>query len=507
MQRADTKWRSGVTLIVLGWLAACGGGGVAGEATSAAAPETAVNEAADTETALARPGVISGTVLDTATRTGIPGAWAKVYIGTEVVETVAATDDAATTDRNEAGTFTLTDIPAGQHRIQLGADGYATYEGLVSVQPSDVPYYVAVGTNGTVALQKTCDVTVVVTSEGAVLSGATVYATGPGWEEVAARTNDEGTAVLQGLAEDSDYTLVVPAFAETPEIPGVQTMTRAWHCTEDEATVTLDLPSAEPVGSLYLVGGTHERYLSWTSDGYNYPVAHAMAPNEPLVLVYNRPVTVDQASVTLSHGFLGSGPNAKVEYVPASVRVGLSAANTVVTITPEQALPPNSIVALDGVVSFLNRGYTTTETLPSTWYVFDPAPLTTAGISIDNYNGQTGATTVANVSLEFTEFIEGTALIYAYTQDGVETRLPVPQEIRLGGASSWEMTITSDKAGGCTNGICGGDARHYRKALYPHLNLSMADDRPDARNTVEVFIDATDYDGHHIAARLVLPVE
>ncbi|MBI4238870.1 MAG: hypothetical protein HY696_10735 [Deltaproteobacteria bacterium] len=504
MQRVQSWWRCGGVFIIVGWLAACGGGGAAGEAAPAADPPVAANETAEEAATLTPPGVIGGTVLDAATHTGISGAWAKVYVGTEVLKGTSTADDPATADVNEAGELSLAAVPAGQHRVQIGADGYATYEGLVSVQPSTVPYYVTLGTNGEVTLQTTCDVTVVVASEGAVLNDATVFAVAPGWVEISGATDAEGKAVLQGLALDTAYTLTVPAYqtaANADVSYDVQTGTRSWRCTRDPAIATVNLLRAEVSAYVTLVGGSYERYIG--NGGY-YPMK-VMAPDLPIVLVYSHPITIDTESVTLQYDDgTDSASDAGAVRVRVPVHVGVSGSGTVVTITPEQAIPANARVLLEGFVASLRDGLWSTTYLPPAWYVFDPTPLTVAAVTSDNLNGKTQQPEgKGKLWLEFPEIVRGSVIVLAYTQEGAEERLTSPETHTLD--QSWSPDLDSDQSGGCTQGVCNGDARHYRVPLLP--NLQFHDDRPEARNTVEVFVDVTDYDGHRVAERLVLPVE
>lgn len=138
-------------------LSACGAGTV-GEATVKAGVADA-------------PGVISGQVIDVATRQPIANATVSLVVKGEVRTSVTGNDANA----NLFGRFFIDQVPAGTHRLKIGADSYAQNEYEVSIEPNDTNTVFNIEL-GALAIGKPFSVKTKVLVDGNISTGTTVYA-------------------------------------------------------------------------------------------------------------------------------------------------------------------------------------------------------------------------------------------------------------------------------------------------------------------------------------------
>lgn len=492
MRYAMTRWTtiSGVVLL-LSVYAGCGGGGD----ESAGASSTSLS--------VSGPGVVAGKAVDASTRLGVSGAAVKLFVDSEAQTVTTAEDDATTTDTDERGDFSLRDIAAGRHRVRIESAAYATYETWVTIEPSTSTFYATIGGDGRAFLERGCSTDVFVTADGTPLADATVYATGPG-PEIVGVTDGSGKATLAGLGQNSEYTVIVPALDRGADgaADGTYdylTTSRSYRCINSEKVLALDTNKAERDDSIAIIGGTSEKYEF-----------SAIAPGEDIRLVFNYPVALDTTGIFARYaGSLFSDDGSGID-VP--IDATLSAGNTLLTIHPRQAPPVHATLTLAGTVSAQIYGgpsFFTFGSYPAgNWYIFDPAPLSDASlVSVDNYNSHTGqAGGAKTVSLEFPERVYGNATLLAYTANGVVVTPGSLTTTDFSSSNSVTELLRDKKSGGCTSGVCGGDAIRYRVSLNYALP-SMEDDRPGAANTVTLAINAVDADGHRLTKTVTLPVE
>ncbi|MCU0724416.1 MAG: carboxypeptidase regulatory-like domain-containing protein [Planctomycetes bacterium] len=198
---------------------------------SVRAPGYAPGEAAgvapgtrDLEIRLARPGRITGTVVDAATEAPVEGAW------------VSVAGDSGRTDAG--GRFDLTDVKPGDQELSASADGYVAARLPVSVKAGEE-------TGGVVVRMSTGEQLVVIVtraSDGSPVEGAHVQAGGA--VPVAASpgenrgTDAQGMAVVRGLLPGPVTVSVSADGLAAKEVEGVV------------------VPAAEPLRVALGLGGT-----------------------------------------------------------------------------------------------------------------------------------------------------------------------------------------------------------------------------------------------------------
>lgn len=506
MQNAKTWWTPVCGVLLVAILSGCGGGG----------DETAASSA---NLAAGGPAVVYGTVIDEATHKGIGAATITLYVAQSPRTETTVADDPATTTIDETGEFSLTNVPFGTHRLHVGADGFATYETWVTINPpSASTYYAPVNGTGKVALGRGCTVEVYVTAEGTPIPEAAVFATGNYGLEIAGVTDTSGHATLAGLAQNSSYSLIVPSLDRAPDgsKDGVYDfLTTSFYgggsnnytCVHSAKTVAMDLVKAERDDSLSVIAGSYERFHRFKS---NYVTLNAVGPGQDLQLIFSYPVQIDALVMKYANAPFASEPSA----VSVPVEVTTAAGGTLLKIHPTSTPPINATLHLNGTLSAVVNGETRLYVLDTSefadWYVFEPAPLVESSpITADNSNGQTGkAEKSGTVYLEFPERVYGTAIVVGYTKSGQATSLANGYSFNLeGDYFAAVVDIVRDAAvGGCTEGTCGGNAAHYRIAL-PSSAPTFEDHRADSPNLVELVIDAIDADGHRMTKTVTLPVE
>lgn len=424
-------------------------------------------------------GKVYGQVIDAATRGGIAGAGVVLYL--DNTTNLTATSDAQ-------GNFEILGAPGGEHRLLVTKEGYAAYEEWLTF--IDSSSYVAAGAEGRVALALACNATVIVTNRGAIVTGATVYASPEFGPELTAVTDTTGSATLNGLSQAQLYTFVVPAFdANRDGSYDYNTASISYHCLTDVSPASIALNEALPDDSLRIVGGSR-------------PGSIAAGGN--VVLVFNYPVIPeDQFAYSLAYyDDLVSG--AQMKDLAQSITAAWSTANTVLTITPSSPLVENETYTLRGTFRTTIGGRPSVAELSdlgyNSWYVYRTAPITLAEVSADNYNGRVDHSGAASqVYLKFPERVYGSAIIIGYTADGVASASSTG-EVGLGSG----VFRRAGDPNGCVVGACGTDGIVY---AVPLTGLSLRDHTAisSQQNGVTVYIDAYDADGNVISGAVTLP--
>ena len=479
----------GAILAVLFLLVSCGSG-----SSENGSPELDITSPTGAAT-------VYGKIIDVSTRSGVTGATAKLFIKDNIFTASTIIDDAVTTDIDESGDFEFQGVASGTHKLRVEADGYAVYETWLTVNAAaQGAYYFAVGTDGKIELSRDCNVDVYVSSEGAVLGGVHVFASGTGSPEIASVTDDSGYVALKGFSQTGLYNIV--AVATDVDGDNIYDYTNAgasYSCINSDKTLSLDMSKSERDDSISLIGGSYEKYNVNNVFGW----AHTVAPQEPIVLVFNYPINVDTNGLILSYyrNLVLSSDEFFEKTIDIPTEVSLSAGNTILTLTHTEPLIENETYSLMGAITANIYGEVSYWSSSLYWYVFRTDGISNDSIiRSDNHNGHTGeAGFLGTVYLKFPEYVYGTAIISSYTENGVakETALSVYLD---------DATLTTDEdVNGCSGGVCGSGDVYYRVRL-TGLPL-LDDDSVGLANNVTVFVDATDSEGNRIQREYVLPVE
>ncbi|MBI2974004.1 MAG: hypothetical protein HYY43_00180 [Deltaproteobacteria bacterium] len=505
-----------------------------------------------------------GKVVDLSTQAGVSGATVKVYVGTEVKSATTSSDNADTTDYNEAGDFQIQSIPDGTHRLRVVQSGYAVYEEWLTLVPSgfssdNVSYYYAVNgnTNGRVNLSKGCDVSVYVTSEnGSVVSGATVYGIsasvsdtlfdGASWKvpELTAVTDSTGLATLSGLSQVATYDIYVPAYdSDSDGTYNYQTtlINNNYGCDDSNTTVAGVLTAARRDDTIAVVAGSFEtdNYPTGASrfGGAGAAGQWGFSPSGTIQMVFNYPIeTVDADAFVLTYSndlvlsTAGVGVHDADLQIPLAA--ALSAGNTILTLTPTSPVA-NESYELMGAVSAVVGGERQFADMNDTiydsdlsgtgdialqnWYAFNTADFTTANISADNYNDSNTSGVANTVYLEFPEYVYGTATVVSTTDSSATptTTLFFPQTIiNLSGgafvidedAGDGGADLNSD-GDGCRSGTEANCTAQGDVVYRVTTGLFFADSTATVTRQITVVIDATDYEGNHIQDEVTLSVQ
>lgn len=489
-----------VTLLAVAALAvACGGGG-----SSEEKPALDITSTAGAIT-------IYGKVVDVSTRAPIAGATAKLIIKDSVLSATTKADDEATADINEAGDFEFQGVAAGTLKLRVEADGFAVYEEWMQISGTgQEAYFYAVGADGKVLLSKGCDIDVYVTAEGSILPNVYVYASGAGSPEIGGVTDTDGHVALTGLSQADNY-LVLAVAADTngdgiyDYANGAASGGSYYRCLDSDKAVAIDMPKAERNDTISLIGGSYERYV--TADRYRNQ--NGTGPDEPIVLVFNYPVSVGSGGITLAYtrDLVPTSDASFGKVMSAPVDTMLSAGNTILTIKSKDPLIQNETYGIDGSIMATVNGDVSYWWPGGDWYVFATGGVSNdTAIRADNYNGKTRvAGTVGAVYLKFPEYVYGRATITAYTQNGTSNTID-PKVVSLGG---WSGDILTDEGGaldGCTDGVCSGGTVFYRVSLGSSIP-QLSDDASGSVNNVTVYLDVVDYEGNRIEKEYVLSIE
>lgn len=478
-----------VAILLIVPLIGCGGGGSSGSQTS------------ENEGVFESGVTLYGTVIDLQTRTAVSGA----------AVTVSVDDEAPLSTTTDAEGFFSLEGPLGDFRVQVSATGYATMELFKSGVSDEGAFITLLSGTDKVELEKACSTTVVVVSDGSVVSNATVYATASNYPEVMGTTAEDGSVLLEGLSQTANYTFVVPASdTDGDGNYNFQSSSVSKQCINSEGTVSLELTEAERDDSISITSDSGEAYalsafgLGVTSTGnlvltFNYPIS--LTDTSGIFLGYNNNL------VSASDANYG-----KTTSIAATS--ALSAGNTVLTIDPASDLQENQRYTLQGIVSaVVNDAVSTfdfTSTSAKTWYVPSSVDLSTSVISADNYNGKSdGSGSAGTVYLEFPGYVSGEAVIVSQTVNGTATSFNNSSTVNLGSGSMVveDLGNSSTSDDGCTSGACGsGSIVKYRVSLSGGLSTSN-DNTSSGVNNVVVFIDAVDYRGNEVQQSVTLNVE
>lgn len=422
-------------------------------------------------------GKIYGQIINYTTRAGIEGATITIYN-----DTWESGGSAKTATSTSEGFFEISSVTPGTHLLQVAADGYATHRDWVILQDGESVQ--AAGTEGRIALQLGCNVTVYAMFNGTAVAGATVFADSTAIDvagagnadrnvyEISATTDSDGAATLSGLAQESVYNLVVPALdSDADGTYDYQTsLTWGFACTDNATTHTMELTAAGRDDAIAVVGGN---YLAYDTPGaYDF----AVGINDPIIVVFSYPVTaIAGAADIVSDDQAGGGAT------PASTAstLALSAGNTVLTITPSAALTANESYTIDGSVEAIVAGQPTYSTFAALaiddFYAFPAAAITTSDVI--------GYAVGGLIRLEFSEIVNGQATVQAFTAAGVTTPVQNGAVNLAGGALALQgANVIWGINTGFGAGLVAGD-------------------------TAEVYIDANDMDGNHIQADLTLTLQ
>lgn len=444
---------------------------------------------------------VYGKVIDGATLKPVSGATVKLFTGSIEQSSVTKSNvDANAAVSTESGDFLIANVAGGDHRLRVEASGYAIYEKWISIeQSSDNVYYFAAGSEGEIKLGYSCDVTAYVTSEGAPIKGATVYADSPGSPEISAATDETGKATLAGLSQVDKYSIIAPAFDSNSDsiydyVTGVNSN---YSCADSDKTVAIDLTKAERDDSIYIIGGSYEKY--------KYPIAwnhNGIKNGEPMVMVFNYPVEITEGgfNLTYTRDLVPSSDSQFGKTIAAGLTANLSGGGTILTITPTEQLFPNEYYTFNGVVTAKIYGDTGYFSSFNDWYVIGDG-LLSESIAADNYNGTTGeAIITGKVYIEFPEYVYGNILIKSVTKAGTTQALNQFVDVSNG----WNNEFVNDSNSfGCTNGVCKGDNVRYRV----DTGFVSADNQASSENSITALIDVTNSEGVRIAKEMKLYVE
>lgn len=493
------------------------------------------NKSAFDISSAAGPVTIYGKVIDASNRKPIAGASVKLLIKDQAITTETAaednaeekvekiltpgtgsatlpgetgangTDDSSAAQKHEAGYFEFSGIAAGRHKLKIEASGYAVYEKWLDITSTgDALYLYAVGDNGNIELDMGCGVDVYVSTEDGILPNAYVYATGPDMPEIGSQTDASGKATLAGLSQIDNYAIVVVASDTNSDgIYDYQTGTSSsYSCANSDKSLSLFMPKAERNDSIALIGGSYQKYN--TIDTYSGQLG--AGTDEPLVLVFNYPVSVGSEGIQLTY-YRDLVPFADPQFgknLIITANSELSAGNTVLTITPVDPLIINESYWVVGGITAQIYGNVSYWYSYTDFYVFNPNGISNdTFVWADNLNGTTRIVdTAKTVYLKFPEYVYGQATIKSYTKNGaVVTMSPMMVDIGNGYISTDERTL------GCTNGTCkdGNNVFYYvsLSSSVPQLDNNAV----GSENNVTIYINATDYEGNRLQKEFVLPIE
>ncbi len=500
-----------------------------------------------------------GKVVDLSTQTGVSSATVKVYTGTEIKSATTSSDNADTTDYNEAGDFQIQNVPDGKHRLRVVQTGYAVYEEWLSLEPAgfssdNVSYYYAANgnTSGRVNLSKGCDVSVYVTSEnGSVVSGATVYGISASvadtlfdvtsWKvpELTAVTDSTGLATVAGLSQAATYDIYVPAYdSDSDGTYNYQTtlINNNYGCDDSNTTIAGVLTTARRDDAIAVVAGSFE--------ADNYPTGASrfggrwgFSPSGTIQMVFNYPieaVDADAFVMTYNNDLVLSTAGVSVHDVDSQVpfAASLGAGNTILTLTPTSPAA-NESYELMGAVSAIVEGERqdadmndliydsdlsgTGDVALQNWYAFNTADFTTANISADNYNDSNTSAVANTIYLEFPEYVYGTATVVS-TSDSSATPATThyfPQTIIDLSAGAFVIDEDAGDGGadfnsdgdGCRSGVEANCTAQGDVFYRVSTGLTLADSTAAVTRQITVVIDATDYEGNLVQDEVTLSVQ
>lgn len=456
----------------------------------------------------AKTGIVTGRVVDSSTMQPIQNADVTLIANGEKMTGKTT----VSSDPDLAGTFVFTGVSATQyygHTLKISAPGYATIQTTVGVSASadNAP---TTTTLGTIALAKGFDLTVIATDMGTPVAGVTISAASSG-VPVTAVTNASGKAILQGLSQETDYTI-----ASAPFYDGNGTLkylsTTAYCTAGGNHTLALSLKLAttttniDIVGSNLLSDGSQNYYSNPSS--YN---RRAILPESVIKLVFNYPVTITSAiTATYINNLVASYDTdyGKVIDVP-SISAALDETGTILTITNSAPYQKNQTYIFNGTVTAVNspsRSFSLSQVSSSNpyfnnrVYVVDNSSTglsSTTTVRADNFNGTSGATGTTSYSfvyLDFPEKVYGRYTVIA-TKIGNMTTLQNTSSDTFSFASG-DLIYTRNYSGA-------DQTIAFRLPLW----ISMPDNTASNVSEITIDLQATDAEGNTFDKIVTLPVQ
>lgn len=440
-------------------------------------------------------GTVSGRVVDAMTREGIAGVAVSLQVDGEWRDTTSADDESPTDPRETRGDFVFPDVPVGNHRLAIAAEGYAVRHMVVAVGTSNDNSPVSVDLLS-IPVERAFSLTVYVSSEGTPVEGATVMASSgyTGYSELyRARTDGGGAAVIGGLPQNQPLTLMVPAFDQNGD--GVydwqsSLMVEYTRSTDSDSAVHIELVPARRDDAIEIIDHNLD---APNREG-------AIDKDQALVMVFNYPILPDspgdrEFTLTFDNTHVPVDQVGFGDRVEVPVSIEYSMGNTVLTVRPQAPLIINQDYTLNGMVNAVVNGELQTLPVGESLYVYDDSSTGVASpsfdIQLDNFNGTTSDpdSLPGAVTLVFPEWVTGRIVVVSRTLwDGTINRTTVlnqPVDLETEGAFNNGLTGT---------GTLGGNFSGHRHLAV--LSIQTPDHTSIFNATFVIEFDLVDAEGN-----------
>ncbi len=418
---------------------------------------------------------VTGRVINAMTRDPIAGAEITMWVN-GVAMTTTSKESVVTpatkpmmkiaADFGPGGFFSLSGLPAGSHSMTVTATGMATIQTTASLGGSDdnTPLTTNFGNMG---MGPSHDLSVVVTQDGTVVSGAPVVAMSSGTSatcnsalftytatpEITVDSGTDGIALLTGLNACSTYNIYVPARSDADGNLLTTTQAKAYTANIDsqESVFSMDLMPVERAvapskvtDSFLDMTGTNIALRTATDtnasggnqqtpDSFNSTMAMKTTGNN--YVVFNMPVAIaDTGGFRMSTNQYLTNPDVVdngTEATPADGLVdatygddaivaatfSLDTTGTILTIAPPSSgYIANQVYMITGSVYAMNNGSVDTLSVDMEIMATEDGTTgltATSAMTLDNYNGNTGlasgsaSMTAGTTWLEFSEPVTG----------------------------------------------------------------------------------------------------
>lgn len=405
-------------------------------------------------------GTVTGRIIDASSRMHVGAASVTVIVngGKRVVKS------SRSSDHDLMGRFKMGGLPAGEHTMKIEMEGYATRYGsfMIGQTFDNTP----VTTNlGNIPIGASFDLTAVVTHHGAGSEGVNVFAVRSGnngncgWSghnpdgldnfanpqhaEIRGMTDATGMAVLMGLEQCAQYTIVAAAhdsdgdgnidratatkFYDGAVDSETTVALTTMHIDIDENPQVIDTNTMEYLN----LGGGRNISDTGIDPGVDFGLGiggdiDVFTAGGAITMIFDRPVMLGTGATDAIRMYTmnplvnpdGDGDDAQdATYADDSqveVTTSIDATGVMVTLTPTVATVANAFYWFEGAL------YATTNGTPWNFenYGFGvsgggmaAAAPTTLAVTMDNYNGATGLgsgiAASGNTYLDFNQYVEG----------------------------------------------------------------------------------------------------
>ncbi len=448
------------------------------------------------------------------------------------------------TDADIAGTFAITNMPAGQNlQYTITKTGYARMRRTVNLwtESDNTPMMVNLGT---IMMMKPVTLSVLATDAGVPTAGVTIWARSGthSWDFFSAVTGADGKATFTELANGDIYMICSRPKTDTSgvfqyltscisgsdnDINGNPNSTM-WNSTDSSTTVAINLIKPTRNDTIALVGSN--KLMIWDNAGtgngtitFEYTAATTSTANavnndfavrsgQSIMMVYNYPVSLTSDDITVSY-MLSLVPSTTTGYgnvfLLSTATGAIDSTGTVVTIANAAGWTPNWLYAIKGTVTAMVSGGIQYVDLASKFYVVDDTAnglSSTTTLIADNYSGSTGTTSAAfTVNVNFPEYVYGTYRVVSKATNsttqtivnGVVTTLPA-------GIITWG-TNSLNHAGAPFNTNLPGTANKlvYRVPFTAH---SLANNATGTANNITIHFDVSDLEGNAFSKTVTLDI-